>query len=493
MRRTSMKDILNEINQKLFPESEEIFGWIKDLTSLGHRMTGTPEGKKSADYIQDKMKSFGLSDVTIEKVPSVCLSTEICQLEIGGEKVDTYFINGTNRHAETGIFEFNTPIEGSPILYLGEGNLEDFEDVEVAGKIVVCDIRFLDGNIKTMIDWNKNSDYIYDPRGTLDHKKNKFDIYSPCNWPNNYFYAMKKGAAGFVGILENYMDSCVYYNEDYTEIGLSFGTEYMKIPGMWVSRSDGKVVRERIKQKDTDKSSAECIMHMKSIYEKKDALNIHGRLIGKSEDMILIHSHHDAVFNGAVQDGSGVSEMLALAKYFSQIPADNREKTLMFAATDTHYTDYLGHQGFIKAREGSGDRLIIDVAIEHIGKEIELDDKGRAVVTGEVEARVFYVSDEQGLQQITRDAIEKYNLERSIIFPISKPKKQEGENYQFQQDEVISDAYYFHQAGIPVISMVCPEMYLFHPMDTSEMVPVEQLKPVGMAFAEIVTKISKIL
>lgn len=35
-------------------------------------------------------------------------------------------------------------------------------------------------------------------------------------------------------------------------------------------------------------------------------------------------------------------------------------------------------------------------------------------------------------------------------------------------------------------------MYLFHPMDKPDMVPKDQLVPVGMAFAEIIEGIEKL-
>ena len=206
---------------------------------------------------------------------------------------------------------------------------------------------------------------------------------------------------------------------------------------------------------------------MHSIYEYRDALNVKGVLEGMSDDIILVHSHHDAVFDGAVQDASGISEMMAVGKYFSQLDKTQRPKTMMFAATDTHYTDYMGHQGFIKRRKEKGDNLILDLVIEHIGKETRLYD--------------FVIK-----------TFEKYGLEKSIFAAVDLITPDDsGEEYVFRQDEVISDAYYFSEAGIPVISTVAGEIYIFHPSDTVERIPQDQLEPVGKAYVEIAAEAAK--
>ena len=75
------------LNKALFPKKEEIFSWIEDLCSGGHRKTGTTEGRKSAEYIAGKLKEFGMEGVEIEKVPSMCMFVKEHSLEIDGEEI----------------------------------------------------------------------------------------------------------------------------------------------------------------------------------------------------------------------------------------------------------------------------------------------------------------------------------------------------------------------------------------------------------------------
>lgn len=469
-----------KIRNELFPSNREIYSWIEDLTQWGHRKTGTAEGQKSAEYIANKFKEMGMRDVRMETVPAVCMFPQQYSLEIDGSTYETFYANGTNRAAKCGKFEFNEAGCAQEFLYLGDGLEGDFQQTDVAGKIVVCSIRFLGSAPRDMLNWFEKAD-TYDPQGQLMRVKEKPDIYSPNNWPFNYFRAMRHGAAGFVGILEDYMDDPYWYCEDYSEQGYSLGFEYMQIPALWISRSSGKKLKDAFKTAEILKGT----MEVTTSYQYKDALNVSGRLEGQSDEIIMVHSHHDAVFDGAVQDASGISEMLALGSYFSRLTPEERKKTMMFVATDTHYADYQGHLGFIKARQKEGDRIILDVAIEHIGKESILDEQGRQIETGEVESRMVYVSAQAGLYDFVRSTFEKYHLNKSI-FAQAELGKGIASLYEFRQSEIISDAYYFNESGIPVISTVSGQIYLFHPSDKVDRIPIDQLVPVGKAFTEIV-------
>jgi len=65
---------------------------------------------------------------------------------------------------------------------------------------------------------------------------------------------------------------------------------------------------------------------------------------GTSDEDIVIIAHHDAFFEGATDNASGMATMLALVEYYAKQPAAARRRTLRFAATPAH------HAGDIAAR-----------------------------------------------------------------------------------------------------------------------------------------------
>lgn len=468
----------NSINTDLFPQDEEIFGFIKDLTQWSHRKTGTPEGLKSAEYIKNKFKEFGLEKILTEHPQTTIYTPEKWNLIVQGEEIPSYFINFVYRNEKTGTCDTGKDGITTEIIYVGDGKEEDFDHVDVRGKIVCSDVKFMDTSVEDFLQFGTGDCFAYDPRNTLGKGPVGKNVYTPKTFPFNYFNALKRGAVGFIGILDDYFDHCTYYNEDYTEHGYSYGFEYMTIPGLWISRSSGEKIKNMIKYTDKE---VKANLQMKVTAKEGDSNIVSGILPGKSDDIILVHSHHDAVFNGAVQDASGISEVLALAKYFSMIPPEKREKTLMFAAMDTHYTDYRGHLGFIENRKKNKDNIILDVVLEHIGKEVIIGKDGNPVITGEVEMRSIFVNENKALLSIVKNAVIKNNLDRTLILPVNA-----------ETEEVISDACYFHRAGVPVISLLSGQTYVFDPMDTIEMIPIEQLRSVGIVFAEIVENTSKL-
>jgi hypothetical protein len=468
-------EVATGTDHALFPSSERMMGWIEYLAGLGHRKTGTPQGRASADYIADHFRGLGL-DVDIETAPTPCPTVRELALRIDGEEITCFWANATGRQSELG--RFRSGATAAEVVYLGRGDEADYVGKDLSGKIVLCDIEFHPAGPSTLIERHPRAEVI-DVTGSFDTPRRKYDIYSPNSWPDNYFRAQNAGAAGFVGILVDYMDS-QNYNEDYSENGFSFGIDMMTVPAVWVSKADGDVIKARCAD-----AGARGDLVVDVEYALGDALNVIGLLPGQSEDRILVHSHHDAVFAGAVQDASGVSEVMALAEYFSKLPVRARPKTMMFAATDTHFTNYVAHHAFIEARRHDRGKILVDLCIEHIAMEIELDADNRPIATGEIEPRAIYVSDSSGLLDDVRKAVKRRGLDRTILLPVDSTPADPDSPYTFRPDEIISDAFYFAEAGMPVVSLIAGPMYLFHPSDTPDRVAVAELRPVGLAMADI--------
>lgn len=463
----------------IFPSNEEIFEWIEGLCRLPHRRTGSKEGYEAALYVKRQFEKLKLEDVQFEETDAEIFEIGDYSLNISGEDISCFMINGTLHPEKFGEFEAEI---NSEIVYLKEGREEDFESVDVRGKIVLCDCPWFEADEDTYASsWCESEAIIYDPDKEQRSKLRKTDSYSPNAWPYNYIWAQKRGAAGFVGILNDYFADGVNWNEDYSELAVSQGCGSFALPGLWIGTAAFNEVKQLL-----IKGSAPASLTLKTSYQKGIARNVLGKLPGKSKDIIIVHSHYDAVFNGAVQDASGMSEVLALARFFAQIPKEERQKTIIFAGLDGHYTDYAGHQAFITNRLQEGNRIVCDVVLEHIGKEVGLDEYNEPVVTDEAEIRLLYVTRTDGMVDMVHALIEKNDIRRTVILPVHLVETQSDGPYEFSQDEVISDAYYSYINGVPIVSILSPQMYLFHPMDTPEMVVKEALQPIGMTFAELI-------
>ena len=105
--------------------------------------------------------------------------------------------------------------------------------------------------------------------------------------------------------------------------------------------------------------------------------NIIGVLEGKSkkEELVIISAHYDhlgirakegvvdSIYNGANDDASGVTGILALAEYFKKV---GNERTLVFAAFTAEEMGLIGSTHFGKGIEAS--KFVAGINLEMIGK-----------------------------------------------------------------------------------------------------------------------------
>ncbi|HOT47371.1 MAG TPA: M28 family peptidase [Spirochaetota bacterium] len=454
-------------HRQFVPDNREMLGYIKDLTSFGYRRTGTPAGERAVEYIRDRFAAFGLKNVEIERFNSYRWQSLQCELTVAGEKIDVFPIADSMRAGEFGEFSTGGQDRTANIVYVGKGSEEDYRRINVKNKIVVSDILFYDVEWR---DFKGMSYFTHDPAGTLDGGMKHENPYISRNFPSNYYRAQENGAAGFVGVLVDYFDRNTYYNED-----LSLSSEfrdrgYMKIPGLYVSRSVGQNLKRMVREKP---GAVTAMMKFAARVEPASALNVIGYLPGKSRDIILVHSHHDSVFTGAVQDASGVAVVMAMAKYFSSAPSALRDKTLLFAAFDSHFSGYVANKGFIKRHREKGERIVLDVCVEHVGMQAK-NDNGRLVMTGDVEPRGIFVSENSRLISIAKQAALKHDYGRFALLPTFSPLG------------VCSDAFYLHKSGVPVISLISPPLYIYDKDDTIDKVAVDQLNPTASMLIDVV-------
>lgn len=108
--------------------------------------------------------------------------------------------------------------------------------------------------------------------------------------------------------------------------------------------------------------------------EKLEGSNILGTIPGRARpgQVIVISAHYDhlgtrngQVYNGADDNASGVSAMLALAAWFRAHPPD---QTLLFVAFDGEEEGELGAEAFVHAGLIPADSLMIDVNLDMVSR-----------------------------------------------------------------------------------------------------------------------------
>jgi len=453
------------------PSEDEIFQWVLDLHSLGRRVPGSEGDLKAERYLRDKLFEFGFEDVRMEPIDITLWTATKWELEAkvgrATEKLPCFYIPYTTPTGDGGL-------EGE-LVYVGEGGARDFEMTDVEGKVAMVSVRFLPLPVSLL---RSIAYFTHDPRNTITP-----DWVHPAAWIRTnclgmgllaggydaYDLACRHNASGFIGVLEDYPklgEELAYY--------APYDGVMRPLPGLWVSRETGARLRGML-----ERGRVKVRMVLKADVKPAVTHNVYGVLPGESDEVILVHSHHDGPFQSAVEDASGCAVVLALAKYFAQLGEKTR-RTLVFLFNAGHFyggAEGIGQKAFIETHRGDiVARALIDIAVEHVAKEC-LERNGVAVVTEEVEPRAIFTTDNPTLVETAKKAILKHNIERILILPTTTPI------------DVPTDAHLFWKNGIPIYSLISGPMYLFDAADTPDKVAKNQLQPLTKMFIDIIKEL----
>lgn len=467
------------------PSSEEIFQWVNDITSFGVRSPGSPGSLGASQYVHDRFREWGLERVAFEEADTKVWSASSWGLRVNGSPVGASPMQHTFHQGVPGRFSTgSTGLQGD-LVYVGKGSASDFWFRDVKGKIVVADAQFGKRPLwlfKPLLLGLQDSD------GTFGSDYSLLDPYAGGSFPDSYYRAMNKGAAGFVGILTDYFDRHEYRNEGYKSYDPGLA---MRIPGLWVSPVAGAQLADRIQATTFKKDKLKGTLTLEGQLTAQKGRAVLGYLPGLSDEIILIESHHDSTTTGATEDASGTASVLALARYFSQLPQSARPRTLLFATMDTHFTDYAMHKAFarrhLRADNPLGEKVMAVITLEHIAQEWMPDKDRRPTPTGLLAPRVFMVSTEvQGLKEIALSAMKEHQLERTVAVSTTLTELVNGE------PGIPADSSDFLSVGVPVMALVGAPLYLYDDIDTPDKVAQQELGRVARAFVDVVNKVSRL-
>ena len=453
-------------NAKILPSNGEMFGWIKDMWKIGdegqygYRMPGTPADWEGAQYVYDKFEAFGL-DTHLEEVnlPVSFPDEWSLTLNVGG--VEESMPAGFVRYAAF------TPPGGvtGEMIYVGTGSEAEFEAVDVLGKIVVVDL--LAPGLPAAV-FGLFGMYTYDPENTLQG-----DMLTE-NWPvanfdSSYENAHHYGAVGFVGILTFTADDIHQYLHAYAD---------SLIPGLYISPNDGTHLRAML----LDGQTVEATMVLTGEDSLGTSNNVYGILPGQTDEIIVVLSHHDG---WAANEASGMAVVMGLAKYYSQIPLSQRERTLMFLATASHFGKRPGILELSEKVASVRDKIVAAISVEMVSKQFKIID-GKFVDTGMISPRAWFISGPLNsgnpyLLDYSIEAITKYDLTRTSVQPAL------GGLFGVAPGE----GGLFAAIGIPVVHLIAHNAPQFTNEDKPNTVKVDALKPTTAALALVIDNIDE--
>lgn len=462
-------------DDRLLPGRASMMSTIEHLVSIAPRKTGTLGGRRAAEYVAERLRRAGMDEVWFETTTSYSWAASGARLEVGGSRISAHPISFSMIGGPTATGRRTLGPEGltAPVVDLGGDPLSALGALDLRGKIVMVDVRFL----TPLAALTPLMEFINDPDGGILDARTLLTA-NPylTSLPQTIGALQAAGAAGMIGVLADYFESNRYHNEYYRR-------SPMTIPGMWVTRGEAARLRSLLAARGT--ATMRLTTDRRRVLARQPIGVLHGtaRKPGVAPETVMVQSHHDSMGPGAVEDGTGTSQVLALAQYHGRQARQGRRgaRTLMFTTMDTHFTGYHSHMHFVDAYvkdRRTPYRIVGNITIEHVAK------KGRVgpgparslQLLDEPEPRGFFENLAPGGKAAVVRAILDHRLGAATML----------NGTPLQPVGIPTDASFVMAAGVPTVSLIAGPIYLYDEADDLDAVAADQLVPVLRANRDII-------
>jgi hypothetical protein len=253
-----------------------------------------------------------------------------------------------------------------------------------------------------------------------------------------------------------------------------------KHPGLYVGEGEGALLREQAQMGKT------ATLRLVGTTRLGATSNIWGTLPGASPETILIASHHDSPYRGAIEDGTGIAQLLAQAWAWSRVPREQRPRTLVFLASAAHMYKGIGASTFARSHPEVLRRARVTITLEHLAaREVREGPRGGYELTGSPQVSVLYAArDPQVVGPLWKALDRKPPLATvcraaGLDLPLSDAAGLVG----WSKDRASG---YERKGGLPFVSWTSAPLYLLDAADTLEKVDRGQLVPIAETVTEIV-------
>jgi Peptidase family M28 len=436
------------------PTEGTIFGWISEVFDQGIRRPGYPADEWAEEWIADRFRSIGLDNVRLEPITVTRWEPTDWSLEVIGP-------DGEAADLDCFPVPFSAPTDG---LEVDVAAYDQASPANVGGKAALFDVPLIRIPADLLATAGSApadpAGRIVDPDGSLTGAQHVVPF--GAQFQEVMEPSVEAGAAAFIGTLTDYPGDSFNYFVPYDAIA-------RPIPGVWVNGTDGAWLRERLAG-----GPVRVRLTVASTREEVESHNVVGELDGADDETVMIGSHHDGPWASAVEDGSGISLVLAQATYWAAQPVGRRPHRLVFLLQGGHMSGGAGLRGYIEAHRTELAEVVLEVHLEHAALEFEERD-GAVVPTGRPVPRWFFTSRIPALEAAVADALATEGLGRSMILAPDAFGEQPP-----------TDGAFYHREGVPVMNFLTAPFYLFDAMDTLDKIDRDNLVPLTRATIRIV-------
>ncbi len=431
------------------PASEQAYGridgarlkeWVGEIVAVSRksrdegnlewgRVAGLKSDQDIEQWVEDKFKRFGLQDIHRQyfDLPPQWIPTAWSLTATGGGKTLSF----PSARAAGGSQP--TPAGGLELeaVWVGLGTDADFLGRDVKGKLVVIQSMPTPSAISHSAVWN----------GALAR-------------------VAEKGAAAAIVSITSFGNLQTHMNGSAAVPTFSIGTD--DLTSLRVLLEAGTPVKVKMTLAVDRRSGL------------RDA-SVWGTLPGATDEDIVIMAHHDAYFDGAVDNGSGMAVMMGLAEYFAKIPQAQRRRTLKFVSTAGHHAGSAGTMWMHDNKDTFLAKTALLLNCEHVSVTQTYYFGNRLRKSTQSDARRWWVFGSDMLAAITLKAYQTFGV---AVYADMEP------NASGDMGNVSTDA--------PSVQMIESPVFYHTDGDQLDVVPAAGLEGVGRAYAKLVDEVNRL-
>ena len=450
------------------PDADTMYAWIEELCAPPHRRPGSVGDLRGEDWIARQFNELGLKDVRRDPMPVRVWDAERWELRVKGRVVPSFFVPLTASTQEEGIT--------APLVYVGTGRPRDFQRVDVRGKIAVAEVTFPKLPTGLLMKVLRSTYGLSDPRDEVALETTQYLNFARQNFVGGtdlrtaprtdvYWESVRRGARAVCLILRDQPSTS---NSHY---GPYDGIE-KPLPGLWIGKGEAPGLRRMAR------SGAEATLVLRTAVSDGTMHNVWGVLPGRSDEVLIVHSHHDSPFSGAVEDGTGIAHVLAQARAWSRLSPDERPRTLVFVATAGHFYGSAGSHQFAIDHPDLMKRTRVLLTLEHLGAREVDEHQGRYRETGRLAFSVMFTTPDVRVIAPVLRAMRKAPPPCTASIPSD-----------FFAPVPTSDASgMVAEAGVPVVSWIGCPYYLLDEHDTLDKVDRDSLLPYARTVRALISQ-----
>jgi hypothetical protein len=425
--------------------------WVKKLVSFGIRRPGYRADNQAARWIEGQFEAAGLKHVHRDPVRVNRWTPKSCSV--------TWWSEATPKEKTT-VDCFALPYS-KPKADITASAIPDDGTNDITGKVGVVNDHFQEIPQGVLAE---QALQVVAPQQWVDTDQQPipFGVRNGDLFGDFFGPTTSRGGIGFIGVLDG-LGVDKYY--------APYTGENIDLPAVWVGQRAGKRLGDAMAAGPT-----QTRIRVKAERREVPSSNVVGELPADADHWVMVGSHHDAPWASAVEDASGIAQVLAQANHWAKVPKAQRPQRMMFVATTGHMDGAAGSIALLKDYPAILDKTVLEVHLEHVAKRAHMQD-GKLQLTDDPETRWWFVTKRPDLQQIVADSLHANAMDRDLILPAVG---------FFGGTAPLSDAAPLSLAGVPIISLITTPIYLFDPRDTPDKVDTATMEVVSRAATRMI-------